>query len=184
MYVIPVLNDDRIKFVMFIQQNKDIFDELLFSGKYYLTRNLNDRYVKLGYEFCRNLSLGDDVNEYYLTDDLDGFNEDDDQQTDIKLTINEFQKWLKKDITKTYFNKKIHEKIKQELEQRFEKIRSKRRTAQIKDELGLVDYVPDDRSNSIKGKKYRISKERFEKNKTKGGKKAKRRNKTKKRRFK
>ncbi len=106
MYIIPNFNDNRIEFVMFIQQNKDIFDELLFSGKYYLTRGLNDEYVKSGYGFCRNLSLGDDVNETALTDDLDSFNDDDEQEIDINLTMNEFQKWLKRDITKTYLKKK------------------------------------------------------------------------------
>jgi len=182
MYRIPNFNDDRIKFVMFIQQNKDIFDELLFSGKYYLTRGLNDEYVKSGYGFCRNLSLGDDVNETALTDDLDSFNDDDEQEIDINLTMNEFQKWLKKDITKTYFKKKINEKIKTELGQNLEKRRSVRRTLQIKEELGLIDYVPDDSSTSIKGKIYRSRKKDFEKNKTKGGKKTKRSKKTKKNR--
>jgi hypothetical protein len=144
--MIPNFNDNRKNFVMFIQQNKDIFDELLFSGKYYLTRGLNDEYVKSGYVFCRNLSLGDDVNETALTDDLDSFNDDNEQEIDINLTINEFQKWLEKKITKKYFNKQINEKIKDELGRNLEKRRSERRTLQIKEEMGLIDYVPDDNS--------------------------------------
>ncbi len=105
--IIPKFNDNRVIFVRFIQQHKDIFDDLLFSRKYYLTRGLNDKYVKLGYEFCRNLNLGDDVNESYLMDDLDGFNDDDDQQADINLIIDEFQKWLETDNAKTYFRKNL-----------------------------------------------------------------------------
>ena len=51
---------------------------------------------------------------------------------------------------------------------------------ELKKNLGLIDYVPDDSSTSIKGKIYRSRKEDFEKNKTKGGKKTKRSKKLKK----
>jgi hypothetical protein len=34
----PDFDKDRERFVRFVQANMDVFDTLLFSGKYYLTR--------------------------------------------------------------------------------------------------------------------------------------------------
>ena len=91
--MIPNFDDDevensRIKFVQFIQNNKGIFDELF-------TRNFiknNNSYMNLdsreisrvqeGYQFFRNFNLGDDADVYSLIEDLDAFNTED-YQTDI-----------------------------------------------------------------------------------------------------
>ena len=189
MITIPKFNDDRIKFVIFIQNNRDIFDDLLLSGKYYLTRGLNDEYIIEAYKFFIGFDLGDDANCHDLIYNLDGFNpgyDDDYQQTDINLIINEFQKWLQTDKVITYFKTKynankllpqLHEKI----EQFDEKRRTLARTARIKNELDDIGYVPDDRQNSIKETIYRSTKANFNENKTRGGgKKKKKTKKTKK----
>ena len=175
MITIPKFNDDRIIFVKFIQKNKDIFDDLLLSGKYYLTRGLNHEYVIEGYNFLIGFNLGDDADEYDLIYNLDGFNDDDaDDQTDINVIINEFQKWLETDKAKTYFKKIFNvNKLLPQLNEKIEKRRTMKRTLKIKDELGLIGIVPDDRLNSIIGKEYRSVKKEFEKKKTRGGKKTK-----------
>jgi hypothetical protein len=45
-----------------------------------------------------------------------------------------------------------------------------KRTSHIKDELSLIDYVPEDRKNSVKGKTYRRVRDEFNKKKNIGGK--------------
>jgi hypothetical protein len=167
MIKIPNFNDDRINFVKFIQKNRDIFDDLLLSGKYYLTRGLNNEYIIEGYNFLIDFDLGDDADEYDLIYNLD-------DQTDINKIINEFQKWLKTDKAKTYFKKKFNaNKLLPQLNEKIEKRRTMKRTLEIKDELGLIGLVPDDRMKSIKGKEYRSLKNEFEKKKTRGGNKTK-----------
>ena len=155
--MIPEFTGDGIKFVEFIKKNKDIFDELLFSGKYYLTRGTNDKFVKEGYSFFIDFEFGDDADEYDLMQLLIRIKEDD--KTDDDLMVDEFLKWLQKDICKKYFNKKIKVKLHQEINQKlgiFEEKRSKKRTvkrtSRITEELLDIDYFPDDRKNSIKGK--------------------------------
>jgi hypothetical protein len=60
--MIPNFDDDRINFVRFIQENKEIFYELLESGRYNLTRNsdearknFNEKYIYEGYYFSKIL---------------------------------------------------------------------------------------------------------------------------------
>ena len=110
--MIPIFNDDRINFVRFIQENKDIFYELLESGKYNLTRDtskVRTNHIYEGYRFFKNFSLDDDANVYALTDELDDFNTD--GETDIELIINEFERWLHLDIVKQKFEKEFQEKV-------------------------------------------------------------------------
>lgn len=183
--MIPNFNDDRLNFVRFIQQNKDIFDELLESGKYNLTSNtivrneFNKEYIYEGYHFCRDFSLGDDPDVYSLLHDLDEFNNED-YQTDIKIVINEFDRWLHRDRVKHFFRKKFNEKLQREIntkldqfEEKTAKRRTVKRTSQIKDELLDIDYVPEDRKSSVKGKTYRRVKDEFNTRNKIGGKKNK-----------
>jgi len=51
------------------------------------------KYIIEGYHFFRDFALDDDANSYALEYDLDDFNSDD-SQTDIRVIIREFEKWL------------------------------------------------------------------------------------------
>ena len=72
--------------------------------------------------------------------------------------------------------REINEKIDQ-FEEKKSKQRTIKRTSQLKNELDTIDYVPDDRQNSVIGKIYRSTKDEFNIKKNIGGKK---KNKTKK----
>jgi hypothetical protein len=178
--MIPTFNDDRINFVRFIQENKDIFYELLESGKYNLTRDTSQvrtNHIYEGYRFFKNFSLDDDANVYALTDDLDDFNTED--ETDIHTIINEFEIWLHRDKVKQKFEKEYNIKLEKEqkkiknisrailnqIEEIGVKRRTMKRTSHIKDELSLIDYVPEDRQNAVKGKTYRRVRDEFNKKK-------------------
>lgn len=194
--MIPNFDADRINFVRFIQENKDIFYELLESRRYNLTsnskevkKNFNEQYIYDGYYFFKNFNLLDDADVYGLTDDLDDFNQK--GKTKIQTIIDEFERWLQRDIVKEKFEKEYNEKIKREEEKiktlyrdllnKIEEIgtkrRTRKRTAKIIEELSAIDYVPEDRKNSVKGKKYRTLRDEFNKINKNGGKK---KNKTKK----
>ena len=183
--MIPIFNDDRINFVRFIQENKDIFYELLESGKYNLTRDtskVRTNHIYEGYRFFKNFSLDDDANVYALTDDLDDFNTED--ETDVHTIINEFEIWLHRDKVKQKFEKEYSIKLEKEqkkvknisreilnqIEEIGVKRRTMKRTSHIKDELSLIDYVPEDRQNTVKGKTYRRVRDEFNKKKNIGGK--------------
>jgi len=95
--MIPNFDNNRINFVRFIQENKDIFYELLESGRYNLTsnspdlrKNFNKKYIYEGYYFFKNFNLSDDADVYGLTNDLDDFNTN--GKTKIQTIINEFEK--------------------------------------------------------------------------------------------
>lgn len=194
--MIPNFDDDRINFVRFIQENKEIFYELLESGRYNLIsnseevrKNFNKKYIYDGYYFFKNFNLLDDADVYGLTDNLDDFNTK--GKTKIQTIINEFERWLQIDIVKEKFEKEYNKKIQREEEKiktlyreslnQIEEVGTKRRTmkrtSQIKDELSDIDYVPEDRQNSVKGKTYRSVRDEFNKRNKIGGKK---KNKTKK----
>ena len=166
--MIPNFDDDRINFVRFIQENKDIFDELLESGRYNLTRNFNEKYIYYGYYFFKNFNLEDDANVYGLIDNLDEFNTT--GKTNIQTIINEFKRWLQRDNVKEKFEKEYNKKIKKlnreplnQIEEIGVKRRTMERTSKIKDELSAIDYVPEDRQNSVKGKTYRSVRNEFNK---------------------
>lgn len=190
--MIPNFDDDRINFVRFIQENKEIFDELLESGRYNLTRNseetrknFNEKYIYEGYYFFKNFDLFDDANVYALTDNLDDFNTK--GKIKIQTIINEFERWLQRDNVKEKFEKEYNEKIQREEEKikilnreplnQIEEIgvkrRTMKRTSKIKNELSYIDYVPEDRENSVKGKTYRNVRDKFNKRNKIGGMKRK-----------
>jgi hypothetical protein len=174
-------NEDRIKFVKFIQNNKDIFDELL-SEKCIKENKLkksfprsDEKHTCEGYWFFRNFPLGDDADVSSLTYDLDDFNHS--GQTDIHILIHAFQRWLTVSEIQKLFNQKFNEKILGEIKEKRDKMKSKRRTiertSQIKEELADIDYVPEDRQNSVKGKAYRSTRDSFNERNRIGGKKNK-----------
>ena len=194
--MIPEFDDDevensRIKFVKFIQHNKDIFDEL-FSREF--IKN-NNSYMKLnssgisdireGYIFFKLFNLDDDADVYSLIEDLDDFNTDPDQK-DVNQIIKKFQTFLKLPRVQRAFKEKFNEKLLSEINEQRDKLEEKRsnartlkRTSEIKDELLDIDYVPDFRPHSVKGKLVRNVGDEWEKRNPRGGNK---RNKTKKNR--
>ena len=175
--MIPNFDDNRINFVRFIKENKDIFDELLNTSK----SNRGD--IREGYYFFKNFNLNDDADAYALTDDLDDF--DTEGETKTKTIISKFEKWLRTDRVRTLFEEKYNKKLQSEekktkalkkkpLEQIEEigaKRRTMKRTSRVRDELSLIDYVPDDRENAVKGKTYRITRDRYNNKNNIGGKK-------------
>lgn len=186
--MIPNFDDDRINFVRFIQENEDIFYELLESGKYNLTRNFNKKHIKHineGYNFFKNFNLRDDADAYNLVENLDEFNKP--GKTKIQTIINEFQKWLHDDIVKEKFEKEYNKKIqreeekikksKRELLNQIEEIGTKRRTmkrnSHIKTELLNIDYASEDKPNGIQGTIYRDIRDAFKKKYKFGGMKRK-----------
>jgi hypothetical protein len=162
--IIPRFDGARIAFVRFIKFHRDIFDNLLYSGKYYLTRNFNTKYVQEAYNFFINFQLDDDADLYCLMEDLDAFNNDE-TLTDINIIINEFEKWLSYEKTQKYFQTKLNIKMINALNEKIENMEERRRsierTLYFKLELLDIDYVPDERINSVKGKIYRTIKEEF-----------------------
>lgn len=170
--MIPKFDDDevensRIKFVQFIQHNKGIFEQLFtrsFIKNNNSYMNLDARgisSVQEGYQFFRNFNLGDDADVYSLTEDLNAFNAED-YQTDINELINLVQRYLRIPRVKGAFKQKFNEKLLTEINEQRDKIEEKsskartiKRTSEIKDELFDIDYVPDFRPDSVKGKLVR-----------------------------
>lgn len=163
-FLIPKFDGARIAFVKFIQCHFNIFDDLLYSGKYYLTRNFNTKYVHEAYKFFINFQLDDDADLYCLMEDLNAFNNDE-TLTDINDIINEFEKWLSYEKTQQYFQRKLNIKMKNAINEKIENMEQRRRTIErtmhFKLELLDIDYMPYERENSIKGKLYRIIKKEF-----------------------
>lgn len=187
--MIPTFEENRIEFVRFVKENRHIFDELLYSGKYRLTREFNKPYIIEGYHFFRDFALDDDANRYALEYDLDDFNSDD-SQMDIHVIIREFELWLHTRLVQQKFYKELNITLKKEIDmkstqineriaaRKADKQRATGRTSQFKDELLNIDYVHDDRSNSVKGKTYRKTRDSWNKkhkSKTGGGGKTKKR---------
>ena len=183
--MIPNFEDNRMEFVRFVQENRHIFNELLYSGKYRLAGKLNPNYINEGYVFLRDFELDDDADAYNLVYNLDDFNNDD-SQTDIHVIIHEFDLWLHTKLVQHKFYKEMNMPLKKEIdvkltqinERRAAKQRATMRTSQFKDELLDIDYIPDDRPKSVKGKTYRKTRDYWNKkfkSKSKGGKTKKRR---------
>jgi hypothetical protein len=187
--MIPTFEDNRIEFVRFVKENRRIFDELLYSGKYRLTQEFNKSYIIEGYHFLRDFALDDDANRYSLEYDLDDFNSDD-SQTDIRVIIRTFDLWLHTILVQRKFYKVLNLLLKEEIDMKLTQINERRaarkadkqratvRTSQFKDELLSVDYVPDNRPNSVRGKTYRKTRDSWNKkykSKTGGGSKTKKR---------
>jgi len=183
--MIPTFEDNRIEFVRFIKENRRIFDELLYSGKYRLTQEFNKSYIIECYHFFRDFAPDDDANRYALEYYLDDFNSDD-SQTDIRVIIREFELWLHTKLVRQKFYKELNISLKKEIDVKLTQINERRaakqratgRTSQFKDELFSVDYVPDNRPNSVRGKTYRKTRDSWNKkykSKTGGGSKTKKR---------
>ena len=180
--MMPNFDDNRMEFVRFVQENRHIFNELLYSGKYRLAGKLNLNDINEGYIFLRDFELDDDANAYSLEFDLDDFNNDD-SQTDIHVIIREFDLWLHTKLVQQKFRKELNIPLKKEIDMKLTQINERRttkrrtveRTAQIKCELFDIDYVPDDKPKSVKGKAYRKTRDSWNKSKTGGGKTKKRR---------
>ena len=102
----PDFDNDREQFVKFVQANKSVFDSLLFSGKYYLTRGLNTRHVNEGYRFMRNLNLTDDATLGALMYNLDDFN--DEEHIDIHIIVDAFISWFGHDLSQKYIRKEFN----------------------------------------------------------------------------
>lgn len=72
---------------------------------------------------------------------------------------------MKRNTRKKYKGKKklktLHKDVFSQLEEIGTKRRTMKRTSKIKDELSVIDYVPDDRKNSVKGKTYRSVRDEF-----------------------
>jgi hypothetical protein len=97
-------------------------------------------------------------------EDLNAFNNDE-TLIDINIIINEFEKWLAYEKTQQYFQRKLNIKMKNAINEKIENMEQRRRTIErtihFKLELLDIDYVPDERENSIKGKLYRKIKKEF-----------------------
>ena len=142
--------ENRLKFTLFVRDNKSIFDKLLLSGRFYLTRGFDHHLVLEGYGEFIALDPHDNTERIY---DLDEDNTD----------IHEFVHWWETSKNaQTYFKKVANEqKAKEPKLNKKSKRRTMKRTAQIKHELLQVDIEPDDDPHSVKGKTYRTARDRF-----------------------
>ena len=172
--MIPDFHEDRIAFLRFVKRNKHIFDILLYSGRYNLTRGFNKRYVEEAYNFM--IPLNEHGVEYMY--DLDEFTTDEDP-AEMEVMVNEFVRWVENPTTRTKFriesNKLLEQAIKSKVEPMIERRktmkRANERTNIIKEELLRAEYEPDDRKDSVKGKTYRKHRDKWYANV--GGKKRK-----------
>jgi hypothetical protein len=182
------IENSRVKFVKFIQDNKGIFDKL-FAREYVKTANsrLNSSDIsnlREGYHFFRNFALGDDADVYSLTEDIDEFNTNPDQ-TDVNKIINLAQQFLKLPVVKQEFKKQFNEKLLNEIKSQRNKMKEKKaksrtmkRTAQFKDELldtDHRDWMPVNKENSVFGKSYRKTRDAFNRRNNRAGGKTRRR---------
>lgn len=107
--MIPKFSQGPASFVLFIQHNRDIFDNLLLSGKYNYTLNFNKSYIIEAYNFFVNFNLRDDSSYYCLCEELESFN-DDAHETDINDIINEFNEWITTEEVQNYYEEYVKEK--------------------------------------------------------------------------
>ena len=146
-------------FVPFIQKHTDIFDKLLLSGRFRLTRGFDEELILEAYDFAKNTEVDDDGNRAILYEDQDD--------------MNEFVRWLNAPKTQEYFDKVMKEHTKkkrqdakrrltQKREEKERKRRTMKRTSMIKSELLEIDLVPDVNEHSVKGKTFREAKKRFD----------------------
>lgn len=145
-----VKHENKIKFMLFVRDNKIIFDKLLLSGRFYLTRGFDHHLVLEGYDEFIALDPRDNTERIY---DLDEDNTD----------IYEFVRWWETSKNaQTYFKKVAKEQKAQEPKlNKKSKRRTMKRTALIKPELLRIDIEPDNNPHSVKGKTYRMTRDRF-----------------------
>lgn len=156
--MIPDFREDRIAFLRFVKRNKRIFDILLYSGRYHLTRGFNKKYVEIAYNFM--IPLHENVVDFMY--DLNEFTTDEDP-ADMEDMVNEFVRWVENATTQDKFRKESNKLLEPAIKSRVEALDERRkimkrvneRTDRIKEELLNVEYEPDDRINSVKGQTYR-----------------------------
>jgi hypothetical protein len=178
--MIPDFREDRIAFLRFVKSNKYIFDILLNSGRYHVTRGFNKRYVEEAYKFMINVDVDDDANMGAFLYDLDDFTVDEDPG-DMEEMVNEFVRWTENATTQTNFRKESNKLLEPAIKSRVESMNERRktmkrvneRTGRIKEELLRVEYEPDDRKHSVRGKTYRKYRDKWYTNLNVGGKKRK-----------
>ena len=165
--MIPNFDDAPVKFTEFIQANKDIFDELI--KKKNLTDGFNRNYIHQGYSFFINFNLSDDADVYSLIEDLDEFNTGGKGEIKIQKLINAVNDWLNNSKVKQEFKNEFNKKFKQELSNKLEEFKEKgepmrrtqERTSLLQEEIFGAPYVPENRTDSVIGKKYRTLNEDF-----------------------
>lgn len=165
--MIPNFDDAPVKFTEFIQANKDIFDELI--KKRSLTDGFNRNYIHQGYSFFINFNLSDDADVYSLIEELDEFNTGGKGEIKIQKLINAFNDWLNNGKVKQEFKTEFNKKFKQELSNKLEEFKEKgepmrrtqERTSLLQEEIFGAPYVPENRTDSVIGKKYRTLNEDF-----------------------
>ena len=112
-------DDERIQFIEFIQENVDIFDELIRK-----TRNRN--FIE-GYNFSKEFNLHDDANTYALVYDLEDFNINP-HETDINIITGAFNNFLQREIRDELILKlKEKQKLFEEKVQEFRKKRASKK---------------------------------------------------------
>ena len=166
--MIPDFHEDRIAFLRFIKNNKHIFDILLYSGRYNLTRDFNRTYVEEAYNFLIHVNVDDDANMGAFMDDLNDFTVDEDP-AEMEDMVHEFVRWVENPTTQDKFRKESNKLLEPAIKSRVESLNERRktmkrvneRTDRIKEELLGVEYEPDDRKNSVKGQTYRKRRDKW-----------------------
>ena len=162
--MIPDFHEDRIAFLRFVKRNKHIFDILLYSGRYHLTRGFNKRYVEEAYNFM--IPLHENVVVFMY--DLNEFTTDEDP-AEMEVMVNEFVRWVENPTTRAKFRKESNKLLAPAIKSRVETLNERRKTMKrvtertniIKDELLRAEYEPDDRKNSVKGQTYRKHRDKW-----------------------
>jgi hypothetical protein len=148
----------------------------------------NRNYIYQGYSFFINFNLSDDADVYNLIEELDEFNTGGKGEIKIQKLINAFNEWLHNSKVKQEFKTKFNKKFKQELSNKLEEFKEKgepmrrtqERTSLLQEEIFGAPYVPENRTDSVIGKKYRTLKEDFNRRNLGGNLGGKKKNKTKK----
>lgn len=153
-------DDSRYDFLVFVQKNKDIIDELIKD----IPKGQKRKRIIEAYEnFILDFNLNDDADHGAMFESF----EDNWDKYIVKI-VKEFVEWFESPETQEKFNKIINDRR----EHKKAKRRTQKRTAIIKSELldENRDIYEDNRENSIYGKSYREARDRFNSQKNKGGK--------------
>jgi len=128
--MIPDFREDRIAFLRFVKRNKHIFDILLYSGRYNLTRGFNKRYVEEAYKFM--IPLHENVVVFMY--DLNEFTADDDP-ADMEDMVYEFVRWVEDPTTQTIFRKESNKLLELAIKSKVEPMNERRKTMKRANEL-------------------------------------------------
>jgi hypothetical protein len=150
-------DDSRYEFLVFVQKNKDIIDELIKD----IPKGQKRKRIIEAYEnFILDFNLNDDADHGAM---FESFENNWDKYL-VKI-VKEFVEWFESAETQEKFNKIISDRR----EHKKEKRRTQKRTSVFKNELAEKDIVPEDNPHSVFGKTYRTARDRF--NSRTGGKK-------------